>query len=185
MTRNDQHLIEACLAGDGGAWRALVDRYGRLVYSVPRRYGLCDADCEDVHQAVFLNLYRALSGLRDQSRLSSWLITAAHRESWRIGRRSERYADLSNQIPDVATPSDELVETLERQQAIREALADLGGRCAELLTALFLDRSEPSYEEIAERLGMSVGSIGPTRARCFGKLEAILRRSGFLNDAGP
>ena len=44
---------------------------------------------------------------------------------------------------------------------------------------LFLEQGAPDYETIAEQLDMKVGSIGPTRARCFRKLEAILLEMGI------
>src|SRR5512144_1837201 len=76
--RSDQDLIQACLEGDETAWKDLVLRYGRLVYSVPRRYGLSAADADDVFQNVFTAVYRHLAGLRDQARLAAWLITISH-----------------------------------------------------------------------------------------------------------
>lgn len=175
---DDTALIGACLEGAPHAWKALVDRYSRLVYSIPRRYRLSEADAEDVFQGVFLNLYRSLANLKDQSKLSSWLITAAHRESWRVGRKSGRHPQLDELIPDVSAPSDEQLEQWERQHALHQALKELGGRCEELLRALFFDPASPNYEAIAKRLSISLGSIGPTRARCCEKLERILRRSG-------
>ena len=62
---------------------------------------------------------------------------------------------------------------------IRQALRRLGGRCEELLTALFLAAGTPSYEVIARQMGMKVGAIGPTRARCFQKMEKILLDMGL------
>jgi DNA-directed RNA polymerase specialized sigma24 family protein len=53
-------------------------------------------------------------------------------------------------------------------------LSEVGEPCQKLLTALYLDDSEPSYAEVSERLGMPVGSIGPTRARCLRRLRAVL-----------
>jgi DNA-directed RNA polymerase specialized sigma24 family protein len=53
-------------------------------------------------------------------------------------------------------------------------LAALGQTCRELLVAMFFDPAEPSYTDIAERLGRPVGSIGPTRARCLDKLRKAL-----------
>lgn len=179
MRPTDATLIERCLAGDSRSWNELVERYGRLVYSVPRRYGLSDSDSEDVFQHVFISLYRALEQVRDTNRLSSWLITTAHRETWRIGKKSSRYPYLDEQIHDVSAPEEEDAETWERQDAVRTALVELGGTCEALLRALFMEKDDPSYEAIAERLGMKIGSIGPTRARCFSKLEAILVRYGI------
>lgn len=178
MIPADTVLIERCLAGDSRAWDQIVERYSRLVYSIPRRYGLSDADAEDVFQQVYISLYRSLAQVRDLERLSSWLITTAHRETWRIGKRSSRYPHLDEQIHDVAAPAEEDVDAWERRDAVRRALEELGGTCEALLRALFMDRGDPSYESIAERLGMKIGSIGPTRARCFSKLEAILKRHG-------
>lgn len=177
--RDDAALVEACLADERQAWDELIERYGRLVYSIPMRYGFGDADADDVFQSVFVILYRKLDTLRDQQRLSSWLITTTHRECWRIGRKRNRELDLDHDFADVSTPSEHHSSTWERQHLVREGLKRLGGQCAELLTALFLEPNEQNYEQIAERLGMKVGSIGPTRARCFRKLERILVEMGI------
>ena len=86
MDRSDTELIEACLAGDPRAWDVLTRRYARLVYSIPRRYGFSEADCEDVLQTVMASLFRRLDGLRDHDRLAAWLAVTAHRASWRLSR---------------------------------------------------------------------------------------------------
>jgi RNA polymerase sigma factor (sigma-70 family) len=155
-----------------------------LVLSVARRCGLSDADADDVFQIVFTTLFRRLEGLRDQTRLSSWLITTTYREAWRLGKTAQRDAPLSEAIVDVGTPPVDLVAQTEREQAVREAMTRLDDRCRDLLTALFLSADQPAYDEIARRVGMPVGSIGPTRARCFKKLEAILERLGVRAGEG-
>ena len=174
----DAALVRACLDGDEDAWAELVDRYGRLVYSIPRRVGLSAADADDVFQNVFTALYRRLAGLRDQTRLSSWLITITYRECWRIGRLARPTVEIDDAIVDTCAPPAEEVARWQREQQVREALGRIDGRCRALLTALFLDPAAPSYETIGARLNMPVGSIGPTRARCFKKLEAVLREMG-------
>lgn len=179
LSADDERLVAACQRGDQAAWNTLVERYGRLVYSIPRRYGLDSADAEDVFQAVFTSLYRSLDSLKDHSRLSSWLITTAHRESWRVGKKSDKYANLDERIADVSEPPADEAARWEHQNIVQQALTKLGGSCERLLRLLFLERESPSYEEIAAELGMRVGSIGPTRARCFAKLERILTRLGF------
>ena len=50
--RSDPALVRACLAGRPEAWRELIDRYGRLVHSIPRRYGWSEADADDVFPDV-------------------------------------------------------------------------------------------------------------------------------------
>ena len=67
--RSDPALVRAGLAGRPEAWRELIDRYGRLVHSIPRRYGWSEADADDVFQIVFAILYRKLDTIRDQRQL--------------------------------------------------------------------------------------------------------------------
>ena len=179
--RGDPTLIARCLRGDQRAWEVLVDRYSRLVYSIPRRYGLCDADAEEVHQQTFLALFRNLDKLRQLDRLSSWLITTAHRACWRVGRRQDMTA-LNDVIIDVGQPETVDHDRWERQHTVRLALDRLGGRCRDLLLAMFGSSGPPSYPAIAESLNMPVGSIGPTRARCFQKLTPILLDLGIRPD---
>jgi RNA polymerase sigma factor (sigma-70 family) len=177
--RSDPKLVEACVRGEQGAWDQLVDRYGRLVYSIARRYQMSDADADDVFQNVFVILLRRLESLRDTTRLSAWLITTTHRECWRVGKRGPGAADIEAQIADVGQPSPDQAAVWEEQDVVRRALERLGGSCQELLQALFMEEGDRSYEVIAERLGMKVGSIGPTRARCFRKLEKLLLDLGL------
>lgn len=176
--RSDPHLVEACLAGDQAAWNELVERYQWLVYSIPRRYGLAKADAEDVMQNVFLIIYRKLETLRDHTLLSAWLIRIAQREAIHF---------LKNGTPEQQAPEElsdedaalhlEQIQRLEAQHAVRQALERLDSHCRAMLE-LFLSSASPSYEQVASCLGCPVGSIGPTRARCFKKLEAVLRETG-------
>jgi DNA-directed RNA polymerase specialized sigma24 family protein len=52
-------------------------------------------------------------------------------------------------------------------------------RCRELLAMLFWETPSPSYDEAAARLGMPIGSLGPTRGRCLEKLRVALSELGF------
>lgn len=185
-------LIDACCRGDRQAWDELVGRYSRLVWSIPRKYGLSESDCEDVHQTVFSMLVRHITELRQRDRLASWLITTATRECWRL-RRAQRVRSVGSGTLEsgrgtdgakdsatefLAEAADDRPHQDEERQLVRDGLARLGAKCRDLLTALFSSPSEPRYPEIAERLGMPVGSIGPNRGRCLEKLEVILKGLG-------
>lgn len=172
---NDDDLVRSCLGGDESAWKELVDRYGRLVYSIPLRYGLTAVDADEVFQNVFIVVHRRLSTLRDYKLLAPWLITVAHRESQHYCKRLRNDPELDEAIPDGTPPPLENVRRWELQYLVRHALGQLDDRCRELLTALFLEDTRASYAEIAKRFGIGPGSIGPTRARCFKKLEGILK----------
>ncbi len=175
---SDPELIQACLNGDEPAWKELVERYGRLVYSIPFRYGLNATDADDIFQDVFVIVHRRLETLKDQTLLASWLITVTVRETQRWRKRARDHSALDDTAPDRAEPPLEKLQQWERQHAVHQALAQLEPRCRGILTALFLDGHPTSYEEIATRLGITSGSIGPLRARCFKKLEAILLKMG-------
>lgn len=177
--RSDPDLVDACLRGDTSAWDAVVDRYARLVWSTCRAEGVPHADCEDLMQNVFTSLVNRLAAVRDRERLSSWLITAARRECWRWKRRrnaARMRTAAGADIDEVPLPGSDPVG--ERRQLVREGLERLDERCRELLVVLFSASGEPNYGQVGRQLGMPVGSIGPTRARCLGKLGAILRELG-------
>lgn len=177
--RSDTTLIHACIDGSESAWQELVRRYSRLVYSIPRGYGLAEADCEDVLQNVFMITFRRLGSLRDFTCLSAWLITTTHRECRHYAKRRPAHDELDESIPDDDGPAPDKVVQWERRQLVQEALRQLDPRSQDLLAALFFDSTSPSYEQIAARLGMPEGSIGPTRARSFKKLATLLNQMGF------
>lgn len=174
----DSVLLRACKDGNQGAWNSLVDRYGRMVYSIPRKLGLSAEDADDVFQTVFSSLLKNLDSIADPASLPYWLMTTTRRESWRIGRQHGRFTDLDESALDDREEVGEAVEQYERDLAVRSAMDRLDSRCRGLLTALFLDPSEQSYQAIAQEFGMPVGSIGPTRARCLRKVQTILRDLG-------
>ena len=143
------------------------------MYSIARRTGLTTDEAEDVSQAVFASLLQSLGGLRDGQSLAKWLIVVSKRQSWRIVRaRPTPLAGPDGEAP--APHPDDPDDVWARRQAVRQALASLGGRCQELLSALFTDRNRADYAEVSARLGIPVGSIGPTRNRCLRKLLDVL-----------
>ena len=179
MYRNDASLIQACLDGKDAAWRELIERYGRLVYSIPLRYGLSSVDADDVFQNVFTIVFNQLARLRNQKLMAAWLITITWREARRVAKHTHIQNDLDEDMEDNQSPPLDQLQRWEQQHIVHQALRQLESPCRELLTILFLETPTPSYEEIAKRLGMPIGSIGPTRARSFKKLESILVSMGL------
>jgi RNA polymerase sigma factor (sigma-70 family) len=180
MEQSDEALLAACRGGDEAAWERLVTQYQRLVYSIPRRAGLDVDAASDVYQTVFVHLVASLDAIERPDRLRAWLVTTAKRETWRfLARRRSGpalAADLAENdagVPepaDAAPLADEALELLETQHEVRRAVESLDARCRELLTLLFYTAEPPPYAEIAARLAMPEGSVGPTRARCLKKL---------------
>jgi len=185
---HDTQLLERCRAGDAAAWDVLVLRYRRLVWSAIVGENLRDEAAEDVFQLVFTSLFEHLGSVRDDEALPSWLLTTTKRHCWRtINRiRTERAQSLSldTGVAQAVDPEDEQADSsaigaLAERQLVRDALERLGGKCRELLEALFGAAGEPNYALISAKLGIRVGSIGPTRARCLEKLAGVLSRLGY------
>ncbi|MCI0396483.1 MAG: sigma-70 family RNA polymerase sigma factor [Chloroflexi bacterium] len=182
----DTQLVVASQGGDQEACQALFLRYERLVYTIPLRYGLSPAEADDVFQFVWLLLLEHLPQLRDPGRVGGWLVTTARRECWNRRRGAEYRRTESvepEQIPEErwleeATP-EEVVARYRRDQALQEALRQLEPRCRELLQLLYYDPTTPSYADIARRLHISIGAIGPTRARCLEKVRRLLQKSMY------
>ncbi len=172
-----QELLAAAAGGNQAAWNRLVDRFERLVWSVARGFRLSDADAADVCQTTWLRLVEHLQSINDPERLAGWLATTAKREAISVLRKRDR------EVPVFDTPDDEdgdADQDPERQTIVQDeyrelwtAFAALSERCRSLLRVLAVSPLE-NYAQMAAALGMPVGSIGPTRARCLGRLRARL-----------
>lgn len=175
----DQHLLQACRAGDEAAWNRLLDKYERLVYSIPLNYGLSVEDADDITQLVFTALIQRLEDLSDDSNLAGWLTVVARRHTWRVlyRRRRETVEDFDNESISSLLPSrTNPIEQWELTEWLHRGLSLIGERCRTLLIALYFEAEEPSYAELAHRFGIPQGSIGPTRARCLQRLQQMLTR---------
>ncbi|HEY2962028.1 MAG TPA: sigma-70 family RNA polymerase sigma factor [Pyrinomonadaceae bacterium] len=187
MQPTDKELLIACRRGDESSWEALVDRYQRLIYTIPRRAGLNGDQAGEVFQDVFLTLFEKMHEINEPDRLHAWLVTTARRKTWRLLTKERslhpEQSDEANAgqdvlaiVADEAPLPDETLIRLEEQHRIRTALSLLDERCQKLLTMLYY-RPEPApYSEIAAAFGTPEGSIGPTRARCLKKLLQLLEK---------
>jgi len=175
----DADLVAACLRGAELAWDEFVRRFARLIYAASRRRGLSDADAEEVLQTTFEAAWQNLDQLRDPAAIRGWLLTTAMRECWRVGRAASAAPGSVDTIAEPQCDDPDQLHAWERQDVVRRGLDLLGEPCRELLVAIFNRGSDERYADIAARLEIPVGSIGPTRGRCFRKLEDILTQLGF------
>jgi RNA polymerase sigma factor (sigma-70 family) len=167
-------LLHACRRGDARAWNEVLDRYGRLVFSIPIQFGLTASDADDVAQNTFAALLSSLDAIEDEDRLGAWLATVARRNTWRIVERRRRESPDDHPSLDRVTTDDDARGRVARLEWLHQGLVQMDDRCRDLLASLYLDEGSPSYEDIGARFDMPVGSIGPTRARCLQKLRSIL-----------
>jgi RNA polymerase sigma factor (sigma-70 family) len=187
--RSATELVDAASAGDSQAWGAIVDRYDRLVWSVVRGYRLDNATSADVCQTVWMRLVEHLDRIRDPERLPSWLCSTARNEALRVSRAQKRTipSDFEYDMVDSSLPPlDEGLLKDEQLVDLVGGFGELDEDCQHLLRLLVAD-PPMDYDMISELIGRPKGSIGPTRARCLGKLRRILERHGGFpgDDKGP
>jgi RNA polymerase sigma factor (sigma-70 family) len=174
---SDDDLVAACLRGETDAWSEVLERYGRLVRSIPRAYGLGREDVDEVTQLTFTILVQSLPRLRADTRLAPWLSTVARRHTWRLLEARRR--EVATDVADVVPPHDDVRRDADLRadaEWLRAGLQRLSSRCRQLLEALYL-HGEVGYVDVAADLGMPIGSIGPTRARCLQHLRTLLDAS--------
>jgi RNA polymerase sigma factor (sigma-70 family) len=163
----------------------LVDALTPLLWHTARAQGLGAAQAEDVVQNTWLQLLQHQHGITEPGGVLKWLLTTTRREAWASSRKTRREdfrEDLGDAMPDAATATrDEPAEVVVRSQeqgVLWRHFKDLPERCQQLLRVIAL-AERPDYAQVADALGMPIGSIGPTRGRCLAKLRAAL-----LGDSG-
>jgi RNA polymerase sigma factor (sigma-70 family) len=180
-------LVAAAAGGDRVAWQGLVGHFSGLVWSITRAHRLADADAADVFQTTWLRLAEHIGSIEHPERVGAWLATAARRECLQSLRASARTVPVDDMTrldrgaggrptEDAVLAAEQEREDAERAAALWRALARLPARCYELLRVLMAS-PKPSYAEVAAALGLPVGSIGPTRARCLDKLREDMAES--------
>lgn len=141
--------------------------FAPLAAALARRHRL---DPQDLEQEVWLQvLERAAAGGLPSDPVS-WLRALTLRLALRECREVTRTAP---ERPGSVPSAEDEALAAEQRLAVRRAVARLPGRCPELLTAL-AEHSDLTYQQLADRLGMPRGSIGPTRSRCLTCLRALM-----------
>lgn len=173
-------LVRGAADGDPNAWEGLIDRYGRLIWSITRDFKLVESDAADVFQTTWMRLIEHIDRIDHPDRVGSWLAATARNECLRSLAARKRVV-LAHEDDDLfdgpAAHEPEIDEALlaeERAEVVREAITHLPQRWQRLMEMLMAD-PPVSYAEISDELGLPVGSIGPTRGRCFARLRVLLQ----------
>src|SRR5215471_16394296 len=181
-------LIEKAREGDSRAFDRLVNAHLGAVWRVVWRIVRHREDAEDLVQDVFLTAYQALAGYRGECRLATWLHRIAvtrclnHLRSGRERlRRASRPLEIATELtfagdkPEGQTP----LVALEAKE-----LAAKLSRCLESLPAVWRaavtlrDGEEMSYEEMADVLGVALGTVRSRLARARVALRDCVRGAG-------
>ncbi len=177
--------VEAAQGGDQLAFGKLVERFQRDVYGKAFSILKNHLDADDVVQETFLRAYRALPGFRFESSFRTWLITIATRQALNFldrHRSNHESLDPQDEGPEHAAlrvEDNQMTALLdeESRRLLREAMPRLPKRQKQAL--LLKIENDWKYEQIAQEMGTSVGSV---KAHIF---HAIKNLSRYVQGARP
>jgi RNA polymerase sigma factor (sigma-70 family) len=179
----DARLVRECAGGSDEAWRALIFKYKNLIFSIPIKYGFSVDDSTDIFQAVCLDLLSELPKLRNVKAMPKWIMQITAHKCFHRKQQQQRtdVLDPAAKEFEQSTPSraEDILREAEDEQSLRQAMAELSPRCRELVRMLFYDEPVRPYQEIAQTLGIAVGSVGFIRQRCLEHLRKRLLETGF------
>lgn len=161
----DRLLVDAVLAGDKDAFRALVEREGSTVLGVCRRILADPTEAEDAAQDAFLVAYRKLGSFRGDGPLGGWLMRIAIREARHRGRRRRPMISLepeagtggSDRQMEASSDPAAILEVDERQRRLQAAVDALPHHYRDAVHMRYLD--DLSYDEIAAVTGRPPATI--------------------------
>jgi RNA polymerase sigma factor (sigma-70 family) len=173
--------------GDPLAWRELIDRHEPLLRRIARQYRLSSQDADDVVQFTWLRCLEHIDQLTQADRLHAWLGTICRRECLRVATKGPREVPLDETAVTRLIDSTREDRDPSAEAVLRDSRARLGRAVAalpdrqRLVLLELLEREGHGYRDVSHRLGLPVGSIGPTWQRAL----ARLRRDPELADLRP
>jgi RNA polymerase sigma-70 factor (ECF subfamily) len=170
----DHALVARFKNGDQSAFDEMVTRYWDRIYSMVHQLLRNQQDAEEVTQDAFIRAHRGLVNFRGDSAFSTWLYqiatNLARNRYWYWWRRNE--TTLADIIPaEVETP-DDITVTTEFVARIAKGMEKISAKHREILTLRNIKNL--SYEEIAEILNISVGTVKSRIARARDSLKSKL-----------
>lgn len=166
---DDIEILKRCLKGDEKAYRELVERYQRQVYSLVLRMVRQSQDAEDLTQETFVRMFRALDRYDPTRSFAAWLFTIASRLSIdHLRRRKSRPMPLVQrevgsleereiEIPDPSIGPDEITSHGEEEVRTRNLIDSLPPHYR--IVVVLRHQQDLSYEEIAEALHLPLGTV--------------------------
>ncbi len=169
-TVDEERMIALCRQGDLAGYRFVYDRYGGPLLRVALRTLGRLQDAEDAVQETFLKLFRGIDGFRSGSRFSTYLFQILHNtclDAIRSQKRAPGDAAGSAPIEGLSVPA---------TQEFSHEFAQAVSRLPEQMRASFLLNAveEFSQEEVAEMLGINVGTVKTQVHRARRRLRAWL-----------
>jgi RNA polymerase sigma-70 factor (ECF subfamily) len=184
LESNDREVVEACRRGDTSAFQLLFEAYKDRVYSIALRYSGDAAAAMDIAQDVFLRLLSCIQDFRGDANFETWLFRMVVNRCLDHHRRGRRWLPLVAELFNlVRTSSETVLHQLLRAEFEANVQEVINTLSAEQRIVVVLRYTEGlSYEQIAEILGCSTGTVGSRLNRAHKVLER--RLSHLRGDRG-
>jgi RNA polymerase sigma-70 factor (ECF subfamily) len=186
LNGDEKELIEACRRGDPEAFAVLFHEHSDKVYSIALRYSGDETVAMDIAQDTFLKLLSHLGQFRSDSRFDTWLYRLVVNSCLDYQRRKRKTIPVLDGILDaVHAVHDTVLHQLlrqERRDAVQDVVAKLPPDHRIVVILRYME--ELSYEQIAEVLGCSIGTISSRLNRAHKLLERRLSHLRLGNGGG-
>lgn len=181
----DEDLVDRHRYGDEEAFTELFHRFNGMIYNVSYRMAGDPGVAEDLTQEVFLRIHRHLRKFAGRSSLKTWIyrITINHCNS-RLGRKRIATRSLDDeasaylQIADTRRGPESRTSAHETSQVVARALAQVPSPYREAV--VLRDLEELDYQEIADVLGVRIGTVRSRIARGRDRLRSALIEGGMV-----
>jgi RNA polymerase sigma-70 factor, ECF subfamily len=173
---NERELVDRCRRGDEGAFQELIDRYKDLVFALIARTVQDRSRAEDLAQDVFLRIHRGLPYFRGEARLSTWIYRIVANVCVQDPARAAATVSLDDEAARpriVPSVSDRRFGDLELRDRLEKAVARLPAQYRLLIAAHYLEGVR--YEELAEALGLPLGTVKTQLHRAKQQLRRLLQ----------
>jgi RNA polymerase sigma-70 factor (ECF subfamily) len=172
----ERELIESCQRGDRDSFRVLFEAHKDRVYSIALRYSGNEAAAMDIAQDTFLKLFSAIRNFRGAAHFETWLYRLVVNSCLDQKRRTKRLIPLVGEMLDVLRASGEnVLQRLLRAELSGRVQSAVGSLPPEQRIVIVLRYTQGlSYEDIAEVLGCSAGTVASRLNRAHKVLERRL-----------
>jgi RNA polymerase sigma-70 factor, ECF subfamily len=204
-SEHDAELVRRFNGGDESVFPEIVERYREKIFATAMSLLRNRADAEEIVQDTFIRAHRGLARFRGDSSLATWLhriaVNLARNRYWYFYRRRRQDTlSLNYELTGLSGDSTATLADLMASEAPSPAREAATTEFAELVTACMakLDSNQReiltlrntlnhSYDEIAQSLGIQVGTVKSRIARARGNLRALLAEAcpEFSPDAAP
>jgi RNA polymerase sigma-70 factor (ECF subfamily) len=175
-------MIEACQQGDRAAFQRLFETYKDRVYSIALHFSGDDSSARDISQQVFLKLFTSISQFRSDSQFTTWLYRIVANACIDEQRKSRRFLPFADglEVRNFMALASQEASYLKRQVAdsVKEAISDLSPKLRLPILLKYVEGL--SYEEIAEAMGCSIGTVSSRLNRGH---KILARKLSHLRDA--